>query len=367
MISAKSTFDVEMVRAFFEKHGLDPKPSKEPTAIKLADGSRLTVETYGWGRVFFAEFRSRGLGVTWVEYKTAPALPPWAAELRRRVDVPECFGWWRPEPECDGNRRKVPPCSYRGTCIVLQRRALKKKRVELATLPPADVYGPRLATARAGVTLAELAKEAEPDPQPIPVQRPRAPASEWRKLLEKTHEVMRSIGKKVAEIGGWRWSLRPRTPSARPRRLSRYSRTPFVLVKSYFPRDTPDCARTRMTLRVKTTYRHYQGRIVTSPSFLYVDSLLCHARPTLSRVRLHVETDHPDLLVARFPSATPGARSIAILVDYEPSEARILEIAKFIVWAVGERVIRDRYPPLPELIPTLKKPSYNKKVGKVEK
>lgn len=208
IISARVEFDLDMVRAFIEHHGLDPVPSKEPASASDATGARLTVETYSWGRVFYAEHRGRGLGLSWVERgEGGPELPAWVSVLRGRIDPPECFGWWRPVTECDGGRGAAsPPCAWRGRCIPLQRRTLRRSRTSEVDLDPVT-YTPRLAAVRAAVTLAELDGDTRPLP-PLPQRRGSGVVRDPLSDRDPIYLLALHFVEVFSEVGGW-----PRVPT----------------------------------------------------------------------------------------------------------------------------------------------------------
>lgn len=127
MISAEPDFDREMVRNYIQERGLDPVPDRQKPHKTVKTGDvMLGIETYAWGRVFYARVAERELGLTWIEEEgqELPFLPPWVDEVRARVDRPECLGWHEEDHVCDGGKNEVgekePPCAWRDRCLVVK-------------------------------------------------------------------------------------------------------------------------------------------------------------------------------------------------------------------------------------------------------
>jgi hypothetical protein len=198
MISTADRFDAEMVRQYIARHGLDPVVEDEPNAVKVGT-VRVTIERYGWGRVFFAEDRGNALALTWVERgDKAPTLPPWARRVRALIDRPECLGYHESDHVCDGGENPdtgAPerPCAWRDRCLLIQRIAGKPESVAgvLAQFTDED--------------LARKIEEANPPKRTKPIDPARAKERERRSAATYTDSVsmVRGMVDRVMEIGGW--------------------------------------------------------------------------------------------------------------------------------------------------------------------
>lgn len=201
MISTSSEFDAAGVRRYIQRHGLDPVPHGEPIQAVSRNGATLTVETYGWGRVFFAEWRGYGQALTWLEHegKEAPALPAWASELRALVDRPECLGHHAADHICDGGLdpdtgRMERPCRWRGVCQHVQKLAQQASNV------PAVLQS---------YTDAELWEAVGPSPATLEaMQLGRRQAARQRKAdapgnLQSGTELVHELVRLACEKGGW--------------------------------------------------------------------------------------------------------------------------------------------------------------------
>lgn len=207
MLSMKETFDVEMVREFMARYGLDPVPRRreEPEAIVL-DGTRLTTEVYGWGRVFFAENKARSLTLTWTE-RTGESvdLPGWVSEIRALVDRPSCLGHYeKDDPECDETRtesgERVRACAWRGRCRSVLKRVSDPEKISAFLAINSD---------------GDLARYAEEDRWDRRRSGKESDAQTERKTknYESSVELVHALVAFVMDQGGWKLSrLRSNCP-----------------------------------------------------------------------------------------------------------------------------------------------------------
>jgi len=128
MLSAAPGFDIPFIRRQIGKYGLDPV-AQGSRGVK-ADGVSLTIEAYGWGRVFHAADKGSELSLTWLEItdRKAPTLPGWARVIRAYVDRPECLGHRAADHVCDGGKNpetgdEERPCAWRARCMLVQKIA----------------------------------------------------------------------------------------------------------------------------------------------------------------------------------------------------------------------------------------------------
>lgn len=197
MVSAARAFDRDLVRGIIEEEGLDPVPSTNEPRIVIREGVSLTVEEYGWGRVFYAEWKSRNVGCTWVERadEDSPDLPPWVVRVRAFVDRPGCLGHHEPDHVCDGGKNpetgeREPACRWRDVCRYVQTVAVSPENVPKALEANDDDLFARAA-------MMFPARRTTPKEKPaIVVVDPRKDAK----------ELVEAIARRVCELGGWEFN-----------------------------------------------------------------------------------------------------------------------------------------------------------------
>lgn len=201
MISTARVFDRELVREFVADHGVDPVPkASEPRSI-AREGIQLVVEDYDWGRVCFAEWKARDVGLTWIERDGRPVLPAWAEGIRAILDRPTCLGYHEEDHVCDGGKNpetgeREPACRWRRACMYAQTLAKTPARIPhvLAHTSDDDLWdrGAAMFPDGRGAQSEETIEKAV-----ATIRRKNA------ENLATSRQVVDAIVARFCELGGW--------------------------------------------------------------------------------------------------------------------------------------------------------------------
>jgi hypothetical protein len=199
--STARLYDEKMVRAYISSNRLDPTPPAGAPDAVTKDGSTLIIDTYSWGKVFYAESQTLDSGATWIERNgVRPSLPPWLDDLRTLVDRPECLGFHEHgNAECDAHTDADgvhrPACRWRVVCMEVQRRERDPAKVQ------------HFADQRTDEELWAMV-ENKPKQQKAERDKARRMTAEEREALRDSNRaaskaLAQKMFEKMCELGGW--------------------------------------------------------------------------------------------------------------------------------------------------------------------